>query len=57
MFLLYSVLLTIAILFYDFFESFLQRLGEALLVSICRLARGIMLDLYFEKILCEVSLD
>lgn len=57
MFLLYTSLLTVAILFYDFSESFLQRLGEALLVSICCLARGIGLDLFCDNILCEVSLD
>lgn len=57
MFLLYSVLLTIAILFYDFFESFLQRLDEGQLVSIYRLAVGRGLDLYCDNTLCEVSLD
>lgn len=57
MFLLYTSLLTIAILFYGFFESFLQRLSEGLLVSICCLARDIGLDLFCDNTLCEVSLD
>ena len=56
MFLLYTSLLTIAILSYNFFESFLQHLGEGQLVSICCLARGIGLDLFYDNTLCEVSL-
>lgn len=57
MFLLYTPLLTIAILFYDFLESFLQRLDEGQLVSIYRLATGIGLDPFCDNTLCEVSLD